>query len=573
MNLSESQIRERLKRQPKADTIRRAVRYEERIRFHAETLVSYKNSVPLLDFFAWVEGLLPSDKVETFKTLFRFPLCTNELTSTCFDKLSRVFDGRNPVNDFRFLNAQHRDDWERYRRDFLHEPEVWQQKGWDWFKTRICSFLVVDLPTANTEGRYAEPYFYWLGIEHVLDYEDDGKGGLEFIMFRQDNDTVAVIDSVSYRKYEYSNGDIGRLLLSNEHGLGYCPARSFWSEPLSLSQTELKAHPLSKVLYALDVYLFRSISKQHLDLYASYPIYSGYEQECDYEDSEGNYCSHGFLKDKHHANLMDSNGVLQRCPKCGRNHIAGAGSFIEVPAPTEGQKDLIEAVKIIGVDKHSLEYGVKEEERLKENIINSVVGIDNEVLTTQAVNEAQIQATFENKSAILGRIKKGFEEAQKFVDDTVCRLRYGISYRGCTINYGTEFYTLTAQEIRKRYRAAKDGGANESDLDAIQRQLIETEFRNNPTGRLRMLILSDVEPYRHISVSEALSLYREGVISQSEMRIKSNFAAYIRRFERENGSILDFGTQTTYAKKIQAISKRLEDYATETEISNNNQNE
>ena len=45
--------------------------------------------------------------------------------------------------------------------------------------------------------------------------------------------------------------------------------------------------------------------------------------------------------------------------------------------------------------------------------------------------------------------------------------------------------------------------------------------------------------------------------------IKLNFADYIRRFERENMTVTEFGENIDYDKKIQAISDRLREYASE----------
>ncbi|MFR8207454.1 MAG: hypothetical protein ACLU99_14970 [Alphaproteobacteria bacterium] len=36
---------------------------------------------------------------------------------------------------------------------------------------------------------------------------------------------------------EDKSHNIGELLVDNPHDVGYCPARFFWNEPLSLSRT------------------------------------------------------------------------------------------------------------------------------------------------------------------------------------------------------------------------------------------------------------------------------------------------------------------------------------------------
>lgn len=534
-------------------------------------------SQPTTDFLAWVERLIPNDKFKIFKSLFRYPVITNEVTGIVFDKLSRVFDGRNPALNYQFMSSEQRDDWEYYRQEVLKEPTIWQTKGWEYFQTEINSVLIVDLPTEQKPGtKYPEPYFYWLSIDQVIAYDvNPATGFMEYIIFRQPDNRIAVIDDEFYRVYsEDKDHNVGSLLVESKHDLGYTPARFFWNVPLSISDPDIKASPLTRELETLDWYLFFHISKRHLDLYGAYPIYSGYEQNCDYSNSEtGDMCDGGFLKDRNGNYKFDSSGLLLRCPKCGDKRIAGVGSFVEVPIPGENQPDLRNPVQMLGVDTSSLEYNVKEVERLKENILRATVGVNDDFANTQAVNEKQVDAFFESQTTILTRIKKGFESAQQFIDETVCRLRYGNAFVSAKINLGTDFYVVTPTELRNKYKLAKESGASESELDALQNQIIETEYRHNPTQLQRMLILAELEPYRHLTRNEVINLYEKQIIPVEAMQVKLNFANFVRRFERENTNILEFGTLIPYDKKISIIADKLREYAKEVTPIKQNQNE
>lgn len=509
--------------------------------------------------------------------MFRYPVITNEVTGIVFDKLSRVFDGRNPALNYQFMSSEQRDDWEYYRQEVLKEPTIWQTKGWEYFQTEINSVLIVDLPTEQKPGtKYPEPYFYWLTIDQIIAYDvNPATGFMEYIIFRQPDNRIAVIDDEFYRVYsEDKDHNIGSLLVESKHDLGYTPARFFWNVPLSISDPDIKASPLTRELETLDWYLFFHISKRHLDLYGAYPIYSGYEQNCDYSNSEtGDMCDGGFLKDRNGNYKFDSSGLLLRCPKCGDKRIAGVGSFVEVPIPGENQPDLRNPVQMLGVDTSSLEYNVKEVERLKENILRATVGVSDDFANTQAVNEKQVDAFFESQTTILTRIKKGFESAQQFIDETVCRLRYGNAFVSAKINLGTDFYVVTPTELRNKYKLAKESGASESELDALQNQIIETEYRHNPTQLQRMLILAELEPYRHLTRNEVINLYEKRIIPVEAMQVKLNFANFVRRFERENTNILEFGTLIPYDKKISIIADKLREYAKEVTPIKQNQNE
>ena len=257
MALSIDEIRKKASEQRKRQTIALALLHQNRLRFHGEVVPStpalaswtYRGrktdgvspllagregvAQALVDFMAMVQNLIPKDKFETFKTLFRFPVLTNEVLAVCFDKLSRIFEGRNPAFSYQFTNTEERDDWEWYRQERLHEPEVWQTKGWDMFKTQINSVLICDLPEEQErDDRYPQPYFYWLPIRDVIDFKaNPTTGEMKYIIFRQDGDRIAAIDDEYYRLFAAKEGTIGELLVENRHDVGYCPARFFWNEP------------------------------------------------------------------------------------------------------------------------------------------------------------------------------------------------------------------------------------------------------------------------------------------------------------------------------------------------------
>lgn len=533
------------------------VRQQERIRFHVQTEVTDDVASPARrDFLAFVKNLIPDDKYRLFCSLFRYPVASNEICGVIFDRLSRIFDGKNAALNYEFSDGGAASDWDVYRRDVLREPTVWADDAWERFRTDIDCLVVVDMPDTPVNGR-PEPYFYFVSPERLIGYDNGLHGEVLWAAFRDGRRNI-VMDGGAYRVYDEN----WVLVSEREHSLGYCPCAWFWNVPLSLERPWLKWSPVSRQLSALDWWLFFHVSKQQLDLFGAYPIYSGYEPECDYEDGGGRHCSHGYLVDEADHYVYDSNGLV-RCPVCASKRITGAGSFVEVPVPVEGQPDLRNPIQKLDADVNALKFNVDEEDRLRKHIIDASVGSDDSILSISAVNDKQIDAEFESKSVILRRVKVGFERIQTFVDSTICRLRYGGTFLGASINYGTDFFTLSGTELRERYKAAKEAGASESELDAIQKQIVESDYRSDSRMRARMRLLAELEPYRHLTVAEAVSLYKEGLLDERELRLKMDFSNYIARFERENTDIVAFGAQSTYKAKIDTIRKTLLNYADE----------
>ena len=201
--------------------------------------------------------------------------------------------------------------------------------------------------------------------------------------------------------------------------------------------------------------------------------------------------------------------------------------------------------------------------KIKNEIVVSVVGSGGTVSEKEAINETQVTANFESKTSVLNALKTNFESAQKFVEDTVCKLRYGGAFISSSVNWGTEFYVFTVTELYAKYKQAKENGALNSELDAISQQILEVEYRNNPLVLQRMLILKQLEPYPHKTLDEVLKLYEKQLLNENSVRLKINFSALVERFERENINIIEFASNKPLREKIDIISKKLLEYVSE----------
>lgn len=526
-------------------------------------------------FLNEVQSILPADKFQLFCQLFKYPVKTNKITAQIFNDLSKVKDGRNPAFNFQFESSDDRDDWEWYRQEVLKEPTIWQDTAWKWMQTEINSIVVVDLPIMQLSDR-PEPYFYWVTIDNVIDYKldlsDPDRMMFEYIIFKVphgDKFRYAIFDRERYRLFNACDKNTIQDIpeVDVEHGLGYTPAFFFWKSVLRMEEPGIRKSPISHVLSELDNYLSFAISKDQLDLYAPYPIYSGYKPRCDYKNTvTGDYCKAGVLLDKHgNARIEPLGNNAVKCPVCADRRIIGPGSFVEVPIPNAdvGQPDLRNPIQITNIDRSSLDYNVEELARKANEIIRSCVGIDSTIVNEQAINDLQVEATYESRNTVLNEIKTNFEKIQTLVDETICRLRYGDVFIAAHISWGTEFFLFSVDELRNQYKMAKESGASEVELDSLKLQILETQFRNNPLELQRHLILSEIEPYPHHSREEVLSMNDRGLVNIEDLRMKLNFSNFVKRFERENINVIEFASLLPFDKKIQIISNTLRNYARE----------
>ena len=569
MALELNQIKQILQKPTKRQTIQKAVNMQRRLRFHTETNIAVSDiNQPTTIFLDWVRQLLPKDKYNIFLHLFKFPLSTPAVVEDVYRELERVFYSRNSSSSYQFTDSELAEDWSQYKKNNLNEPEIWKTIGWKRMQVSPNSILVVDLPQIQSSAR-PEPYFYWLEIDAVIDYQTSklDENQFEWLIFKQPENRIAVFDDTFIRVYQLNEkNEIQSLISEAKHDLKYCPARFFWSTQLNEKNKDLKKNPITKELSNLDWYLFFSISKQHLDLYAPYPIYSAYEADCNFENNEtGDYCDGGFLRNAKGEYKVLNDGTVEKCPCCSEKRIAGPGSFLEVPVPnqSEGVTDMRNPVQITTIDKDSLDYNVNECVRLKNEIVISVVGSGGTVSEKEAINETQVTANFESKTSVLNTLKTNFELAQKFVEDTICKLRYGDAFISSSVGWGTEFYVFTVTELYSKYKQAKENGASNSELDAISQQILEVEYRNNPLVLQRMLILKQLEPYPHKTLDEVLKLYEKELLNENLVKLKINFSTLVEKFERENINIVEFASNKPMREKIDIINKKLLEYVTE----------
>ena len=241
MALDLNQIKQILQKPTKRQVIQKAANMQKRLRFHTETNIAVSDiNQPTALFLDWVRNLLPKDKYNIFLQLFKFPLSTPAVVEDVYRELERVFYSRNSSSSYQFTDSELAEDWADYRKNKLNEPDIWKTVGWKKMQVSINSILVVDLPQVQMSAR-PEPYFYWLEIEDVVDYEMVNDTEFKWIVFRQPNRRIAAFDDTYIRVYQLNEkNEIASLVSEATHNLGYCPARFFWSTQLNEKNKDLK---------------------------------------------------------------------------------------------------------------------------------------------------------------------------------------------------------------------------------------------------------------------------------------------------------------------------------------------
>jgi hypothetical protein len=553
MRLELNQIKEHLKSPQSRNQIEQAIKLNSWIRFHTDTEIDVKKLTYYNTFTKWLSEFLPDDKVKRFKSLLKSPVYTNELTESIFNEIGKIFETSNKNIKYNFKDNDLAIDFDEYRKQ---SQDYWQTDGFENYQSNVNSFIVVDLPAEQITDR-PEPYFYVLDMDKVVDVSLSGQD-VHWIIFRCD-DTIYVYDSESYRVYEEHNNTL--ILISESfHDLGYTPVHLFWNDKLNKKSKISRINVLGKSLYNLDWLLFFETAKKYLDLYAPFPIYAHFEEECDYTDEDGHECNNGLLFNTNgEAYLYNDKHVS--CPSCSNNNLIAPGTFVKVPVPRDKEDfNMMPPIQVIGSEIDSCDYVRKEVDLRNKEIYNSAVGVVNND-SEQAKNELQIMSSFESRKSILDKVRYGFEEIIKWTESTVASLRYGDVFVNADVSLGDGYFLNSTESLQKEFEQLKEGSFPESEIDRSYTKIIETKYKNNPVELERENILLNLNPFPYVNDMEELrNDLISGLISAEDYKIKRNFSALVKRFERENAPIHLFGADIDFDRRIDIIKEQLVKY-------------
>jgi hypothetical protein len=256
------------------------------------------------------------------------------------------------------------------------------------------------------------------------------------------------------------------------------------------------------------------------------------------------------------ANEVISYAMPKECPNCAKKGLIGPGTAVGVEVSEDSDvQDTRGVLSFIAPDVSSLEYAVGKQVDRENFIKINTVGYNN-VTTKEAVNEQQIKFLAESRSKTPREVSAHLTELYVWIVQTIHNLIFDSSVM-INASFGTEFLVLSEKDLMMLIQVAKKAGVQSSIIADLNQQLIETKFKTQPNKVAYMSIAADLEPSPFDTREEAEKKYNSGMITPTDYYIKLNFFDLIRRFERENGSIVTFGIELPYDQKIKRIKDTL----------------
>jgi hypothetical protein len=516
-------------------------------------------------FLDWVNSgiQLPTDKQAAFRGMCRFPLPTTSLCNSIFEEYEKIFMTQDWYRDYQLMDDTMRMDFKEYIEKTLNVAGYFKHKGFEAYKKYFNSIFVVDVPAQQTTPR-PQPYFYRVAVKDLIDIRVerniDNSDRIGYVIYLTGKNRAVILDDLFYRvAVKQDNADEWMIQFQALHTLNYCPAcffslNHFYDEGDNGIARKII---LSDSVGNLDWLLFYKIAERMYETYGPFPIITVPKSNCEYvEPGTGTRCTNGVI-----INTRDGKLISAHCPVCTKNNLVGPGSIFTKPVPRSKDDAVLNTpVEITPADVKSLEYISDKIDFLEWEIYADCVGSDDQTVQKEAVNQKQVQSNVEGKRNILMRVKKDFEQAEKFIVDTCGKIMYGPYYLDSVINYGEQFLLFTAGDVTDQFMTQKKAGLPNFIVSQKKQLLIQTEYKNNPYELQRAELLNKLEPWPDMSLTEAQT-YQLNILFPEKFLLKLDFANFVSSFELVNGDIVSWGSALSASEKINRLTKILTDNA------------
>ena len=565
--LSDEQLREKVKANRASSLVSKGLVYESQLKVYTEALTydESKNEEGFKDILKTMKGRLHKDKYDATLKYFTFPLPIVNDTRDILGDLNKVFHARNA----NFNNTYDSKQVEAAAEELFKEMKISNyihETGKTVLKNKPNTFVVLD------KDEQGKTYIVTLFNEDILEapFVVGSDEDLDYIQFLHSNfvndqskEVVRIghYDSESYRVVELIDGQ-ATVTINNPHTLGACPARPFLNQTRNSKNNFDRYSPFASVLSIMLNWTLFDVYLMYADHYSVYPIVEKAKEVCEDEN-----CENGKTR-----RALENGGYTawEKCESCSSSKIIGAGTVYEVdPAMYRDEQDVSGLLRFVSPEIKNNEYAVERQAARMSYLKKNTTGVS-AAMEKAAVNADQVRSVMEDRRKQLLFIASMLNSIDVWIHESSVKLSLDAKMNRYA-NWGTEWLLLSEADIQLLFTEAKTAGMPESELDELYSQLVETKYKANPNKVRSLIIQNNLNPAPYSTLEECYVKVQNGVMSKIDLDIKANITKYIKRFERENGSLSEFGQQAvkqnnkTFAQVVEDIYNTLILYAQENE--------
>lgn len=563
MLLSENQLIKLVKSQ-KRNEVGQMISYESRLKVMSEPLFfsELESEAGWSEIKRAIRNSVTSEKYNRVLNYFSYPLAIVSISDDILGDLNRVFNGRNANFSVQYPNKRAESQANELLL-YLDTRGYIEKVGRRAFKCKPQTIVVVD---KDADG---VPYYVTVESNKLIGYKlTTCKSKFEYIIFDHSKGSdeygdycrIAFYDAEFYRVLEVRDNKY-TLILENPHNLGYCPARWFIDEPLNTTDDVKRYAPLAAVLGSMSEWQQFHAYSYYAEHYGVFPVVEYAAAVC-----EDDHCVNGLVS------VPMENGEMStptNCPTCSSNKFSGAGTAIQInPKIDNEENDVSGYFRFISPPTANLEFEQKKQNQ-RENFIKVNTTGFNDLINKEAVNEDQVRSLMEDRKKPLLRLAGICNRLHKWLVKTAVKLAIETDVH-VHANYGTEWFLLTEAQLQQLFVGAKTAGMPESEIDQIYKLLIETKYKGDPQTVQKLMIENNLNPSPYYTLEECYNKAFKGVMLFEDLYIKANFIKFVSKFERENGSLVEFGSDITFEQKIEIIYNTFLNYVKDETAQNDN---
>jgi len=403
------------------------------------------------------------------------------------------------------------------------------------------------------EGGALNPYMIFIAAEDVHDFNAVGDD-IEYIIIKLGNKDGKVIYrvlddtqdiTVLYDKSKESIEDFDEAV----HGLDYTPVIQVSNILKHLRNDKVKTSAIDHVLSALDRYAQKDSDLIIQMVRHMYPKLASVTTVCKLCDGNG------------YTYPTTDVDTRVKCPSCNgsgkvipisREGILGIPQWIgEGKTPYPGSP-----ASYITPDNASLKIAIDDLKDLAKNIMYSATGDKN--LIAESLNTAtENLINYKGLEDRIAEIVSMVESREEFIIKTVAKMHLDFTnaFDGVSVRYGRKMAIRGESEILEELKKSKEAGMPISHIEALQRELIYSRYKNNKTELERQQLLADLEPLNGYTTKEIANI--SDYVSKEDLRLKYNFNTVMDWFEANNGLLQDYKKEQDWKKRVEDIRQIL----------------
>ena len=443
----------------KSNNLEKPIQQAKVLNSKLRVLTEYQTKEELNDEDGWREvktyfaTIFGEEKATRVLEFVQAPLKSVDLTNSILADLYRVFTPKDGYWKVRTTSDRNGEEIQKFAVYTKQKLEELYKKV---LKDTPSLAVVLDFKENG------EPNLIPIGPDRLLGGALHTNGQYKYIIFEHSEDKVAFYDAYEYSVFDVIGGEyFYNEQESNTHTIGYCPSHQVTWNVLNSKDNYRRQTPLTSALAKIYEWLFFDIYKYISDHYGAMPITERIVDKC----SNPN-CEDGFETVVRTDDDDLEHELRIPCKACSNKTLIGPLADIMHEKSDDPREDSMGKFAFINMPIDVLNYQSEQQEQREYYIKLKTVGVNN--LKNQAVNELQVQGSFETQRQVLRNLAEDLEKTYKWLLETYIKSVNGPEAEtNIDASWGTEWYIQKPGEALEEIKTAKEIGLPGGEVDEL----------------------------------------------------------------------------------------------------------